>query len=152
MADEARLAAALETDVHAVLRALRGSTVEEFQLDWGDTRIALKRVWAVASSGEGPAPASRDLAGLPLAAPGGAPPVEMVRAEMVGVFHRSREPDGPPLVALDEHVEPGRPLGVIDTLGMVTDVEATVSGRVVQLLDDGQPVEYGQVVAIITPE
>jgi acetyl-CoA carboxylase biotin carboxyl carrier protein len=72
---------------------------------------------------------------------------------MVGPFHRSREPDGPALVEEGDRVEAGAPLGVIETLGMATEVEAPAAGLLERfLVEDGQPVEFGQVVAVIEPE
>ena len=148
--DEQRLAAALSGDVRAVLRAIQGSAVEEIRLERGGTRIALRRAWQPAAPGsETPAAA---------AAPAmDTPPVPETAAEvhvfapMVGVFHHSREPDGPPLAVAGEPVENGRPLGVIETLGIAGDVEAAAAGTLVFLLEDGLPVEYGQIVATISP-
>ena len=147
--DVGRLAAALRGDVRAVLRALRGTVVEEIRLERGDTRIALRRAWPAASAG-GAEPA-------PLPELESEPIVETiataVKAHVVGVFHRSREHEGPALAGEGEHVEAGRAIGVIETLGMSSDVEAPVAGRLVEIVAaDGTPVEYGQTLAIITPD
>jgi acetyl-CoA carboxylase biotin carboxyl carrier protein len=71
---------------------------------------------------------------------------------MVGPFHRSREPDGPALCDVGDPVAAGEAVGVIETLGMAADVEAPAPGRLERfLVDDGQAVEFGQVVAILLP-
>ena len=143
-AEEARLAQALERDVPAVLRALSGSAVEEIRLERRGTRIALRRALQV------PATPAEPAAAAPAdGAAGAAPGRTVVLAHMVGAFHRSRETGGPALVDEGEHVEAGRVLGVIETLGLANDVEAPVAGRVVELLEDGRLVEYGQMVAVV---
>jgi acetyl-CoA carboxylase biotin carboxyl carrier protein len=72
---------------------------------------------------------------------------------MVGVFHRARELDGPLLAAEGERVEPGRVLGVIETLGLANDVEAPVGGVLAEfLVQDGEAVEYGEPIAAIVED
>jgi acetyl-CoA carboxylase biotin carboxyl carrier protein len=139
----------LEREVRAVLRAVRGTNVEELRLAWADVRIAVRRELP-----PGAAPPSRaGEAGAGALAEPEAPARAEVRAHMVGPFHRSREPDGPVLVEEGDRVEAGAPLGVIETLGMATEVEAPAAGRLERfLVEDGQPVEFGQVVAVIEPE
>jgi biotin carboxyl carrier protein len=145
---EARLVRTLETDVYAVLRALRGSAVEELRLERGGVRIAVRRAWTA------PSPAA-----LPAAEaaapdrPAAAPTRSEVRAQLVGVFHRARDVDAPALAAKGDLVEAGQAIGVIETLGMANDVEAPVGGRLADLLvEDGQAVEYGEQLAVIVSE
>jgi biotin carboxyl carrier protein len=139
----------LEGQLRALLRTVRGSAVEELRLSVGGLRIALRREAGAAPVASAPAAGAG-------AQPAGAEPgprrVE-VPAPMVGPFHRSREPDGPALVAEGEHVEAGRALGVIETLGLATEVEAPASGHLERVLvEDGQPVEFGQVLAVIVAD
>ena len=142
----AALGAALDGDVRAVLRAVRGTNVEEIRLAWGDVRIAVRR--DLQTGGAAPAAAPGAGQSAPLEVPQASP--AEVRAHMVGPFHRSRQAEGPVLVNEGEVVEAGRALGVIETLGMATEVEAPVAGRVERfLVEDGQPVEFGQLLALI---
>jgi biotin carboxyl carrier protein len=151
--DEARLVAALETEVRAVLQAVRGSAVEEICLERAGRRISLRRAWtppvaAAGAAGLGHAPAD-EFAVQP--EPDGPPGVE-IRASMVGIFHHAREPEGAALAVEGEYVDMGQPVGVIETLGMASDVEAPAAGRLADLLPDGQPVEYGQMIGRIAAE
>jgi acetyl-CoA carboxylase biotin carboxyl carrier protein len=145
-ADPAGLGAALEGDVRAVLRAVRGTNVEEIRLAWGDVRIAVRRDL---QAGVGALPAAQSVDPAAADGPPRSPQTE-VTAHMVGPFHRSRQAEGPVLVNEGELVEPGRALGVIETLGMATEVEAPAAGRLERfLVEDGQPVEFGQPLAVI---
>ncbi len=148
--DSARLAHLLLGELQEILRVLAASTVEEFRLEHDGKRIALRRQWPpVAVTAPSASPAA---APAPVAPPEPQAPAEAT-AHLVGVFHRSREPGGPNLVEPGARVESGQAIGVIETLGMASTVEAPVAGTVVELLvEDGQPVEYGQVVARILPD
>jgi acetyl-CoA carboxylase biotin carboxyl carrier protein len=150
-ADGARLAAALERDVPAFLNVLRGSAVEELRIERDGLRIALRRAWQAGPAVAPAAPAQGEQP-EPSAAAGDVRQVD-VRSQFVGIFHRAREQDGPVLATEGEHVRAGQALGVVETLGIANDVEAPVSGRLERLLvTDGQPVEYGQVLAVLLPD
>jgi biotin carboxyl carrier protein len=143
------LAASVEQDVRAVLKALRGSSVEELRLTWPSGRITLRR--DLDSLAVSAPPASESGPATPAEPP--EPETIEVRAHMVGPFHRSREPDGPALCDVGDTVAAGEAVGVIETLGMAADVEAPGPGRLDRFLaEDGQAVEFGQVLAIIVPQ
>jgi acetyl-CoA carboxylase biotin carboxyl carrier protein len=150
--DGGQLATILDRDVRAVLRALRGTAVEEMRLQWGAVRIALRRDCSVATApapvADGAAPDAALIDGVP-------PPTPYVevRAHMVGPFHRSREPEGPVLVEVGDRVTAGQAIGVIETLGMATDVEAPAAGTLERfVVENDEGVEYGQVLAVINTE
>lgn len=78
------------------------------------------------------------------AAPAPAPPANLhpVKADLVGVFRFSR-----PAVAAGEMLDGDRELAYVDALGIRNPVRSLGGGRVVSVLcEDGQPVEYGQVL------
>lgn len=143
---------ALRHHVPAMLDTIRGSSVDELRLESGDAQLTVIRAWQDAPAdspplqGAHPAPATN----LPaLAIPGRTE----VRAQVVGVFHHAREADGPALAKEGDHVDVGTPIGVIETLGIANDVNAPVRGRLSELLaQDGQAVEFGELIAVILPE
>lgn len=145
--ESSTLADVLERDLHALLQAIQGSAVEEIRLERGGTTITLKRSWD-----EAPAFLAGD-AGV--AEQDRAAALERVETEIlasvVGVFHRSREPEGAILAQQDELVDAGRCIGVIEALGLATDVEAPKAGLLSSILRDGQPVGYGDVIAVLSP-
>ena len=76
-----------------------------------------------------------------------------MRALVVGVFHRARELDGPPLAREGDFVDGNKPIGVIETLGIASDVVAPQAGRLIELMaEDGQAVAYGALIAVIVAE
>lgn len=71
-------------------------------------------------------------------------------ASLVGIFHLRLKPNGKMLVAEGDVVRQGQIVGTIEALTILHEVEATVSGRVKEIcVEDGQPVEYGQILLII---
>ena len=68
-----------------------------------------------------------------------------VVAPLVGVFHATTKPRGKALVAIGDHVKAGQHVAAIESLNVINEVEAPVAGRIAEILvQEGQPVEYGQ--------
>ncbi len=76
-----------------------------------------------------------------------------VTAPMVGTFYLSATPGGEPFVHEGDVVEKGQTVGIIEAMKVMNEIDAEVSGRIVRLLvQNQQPVEYGQRLMIIGPE
>ncbi len=75
---------------------------------------------------------------------------QTIAAHLVGIFHPWLKPRGGALVAVGDRIKIGQLVGTIESLNVLNEVEATVSGRLVEVqVQDGQPVEYGQVLMTI---
>ena len=71
-------------------------------------------------------------------------------APLVGVFHPWLKPRGGTLVAVGDRIKAGQLVGTIESLNVFNEVEASKAGRVVEVhVQDGQPVEFGQVLVTI---
>ncbi len=76
-----------------------------------------------------------------------------VRSPLVGVFRSSMKEHGKPLVSTDETVRQGQVVAAIEALNVLNEVEAPTAGRVKEVLvEDGQPVEYGQPLLLVEPK
>ena len=77
-----------------------------------------------------------------------APSVEtkqQIVAPLVGIFHHWAKPKGGALVAVGDVVKVGQLVATIQSLNVMSEVESPLEGRVIEILvQDGQPVEYGQ--------
>jgi acetyl-CoA carboxylase biotin carboxyl carrier protein len=72
-------------------------------------------------------------------------------AHLVGTFHVWARPRGGTLVAIGDRVKEGQLVGTIESLNVFNEVEAPVAGRVVEIfVQEGQPVEYGQLLMTIS--
>ena len=69
---------------------------------------------------------------------------------MVGTFYRAASPDADPFVAVGSVIEPESVVCIIEAMKVMNEVKAEMSGEVVQLLvENGEPVEYGQPLFLI---
>jgi acetyl-CoA carboxylase biotin carboxyl carrier protein len=91
-------------------------------------------------------PAAAPAAPLPVAEPAGTP----VKAPMVGTFYRSGAPGSKPFVEIGSQVKEGDVLCIIEAMKLMNEIVAEQAGTVTQaLVENGQPVEYGQIMFII---
>lgn len=69
---------------------------------------------------------------------------------MVGTFYKAPSPDASPFVTVGDMVATGQVVCIIEAMKMMNEIEAEVSGRVVEIcVADGQSVEYGQVLMYV---
>ncbi len=74
----------------------------------------------------------------------------VVRSPMVGTFYRAPAPGAKPFVEVGQHVNVGDTLCIIEAMKILNQIEADKSGVVTKILvEDGQPVEYGQPLFVI---
>ena len=75
-----------------------------------------------------------------------------ITSPMVGTFYRSPSPDDPAFVEKGDQVRKGQTICIIEAMKLMNEIEAEVSGRVVEILiENAQPIEYGQVLIRIDP-
>jgi acetyl-CoA carboxylase biotin carboxyl carrier protein len=71
-------------------------------------------------------------------------------AHLVGIFHTWAKPRGGALVAVGDRVKVGQHVATIESLNVLNEVDSPIAGHVVEILvEDGQPVEYGQHLMMI---
>jgi acetyl-CoA carboxylase biotin carboxyl carrier protein len=85
-----------------------------------------------------------------------APPVPSnlvdVKSPMVGTFYRGPAPDAPPYVEPGSHVSKGQTLCILEAMKLMNELECEVDGIVREVLvEDADPVEFGQVLYRIEP-
>jgi acetyl-CoA carboxylase biotin carboxyl carrier protein len=68
-----------------------------------------------------------------------------VKSPMVGTFYRSPSPDSPSFAGVDTKVEANTVVCIIEAMKIMNEIQAETKGIVVEVLvENGQPVEYGQ--------
>jgi acetyl-CoA carboxylase biotin carboxyl carrier protein len=83
-------------------------------------------------------------------APAPEPTGHVVKSPMVGTFYRSPSPGASAFVELGQAVKPGDTLCIIEAMKLLNEIEAEVGGTVKEILvENGQPVEYGQPLFVI---
>ena len=82
--------------------------------------------------------------------PSGAPPAGAVTSPMVGTAYLQAEPGSPAFVSKGDSVKAGDTLMIIEAMKVMNPIKADKSGTVTQILvEDAQPVEFGDVLLVI---
>lgn len=73
-----------------------------------------------------------------------------VTSPMVGTFYRAPSPDANPFVEVGSSVSSGQVVCIIEAMKLMNEIESEVAGKVVEIcVEDGQPVEFGQVLMYV---
>jgi acetyl-CoA carboxylase biotin carboxyl carrier protein len=157
--------------LRGLIDAVDQSGIDSLEIHRGGTRIRIAKTPAPApllGAGLAPAPAAGltaavTAAPLPAAAGPASPAPEPVqslpqsnlteiKSPMVGTFYRAPAPEAPPYVELGTHVSKGQTLCILEAMKLMNELESEVDGIVREVLvDNADPVEYGQVLFRIEP-
>jgi acetyl-CoA carboxylase biotin carboxyl carrier protein len=141
--------------------------LEEFEYVHGDLRIRLKKgvtppsappaAPAAGSAGTlAPTPSAEALpTGVlaPVQPPGGpAEEQHLIKSPIVGTYYAGPNPEAAPFVRVGDMVEAGQTVCIIEAMKLMNEIEADISGQVAQILvENGQPVEYGEPLFALQP-
>ena len=143
-----------------LIELVETSGIAELEIQEGEERVRITRAGAPPPSTvmlhAAPA-AAVPLTAAPVAAPPAAepavpPPSEghAVKSPMVGTFYRSASPGAKPFVEIGDTVNPGDTLCIVEAMKLMNEIEADAAGTVKAILvENGQPVEYGQSLFVI---
>ena len=151
-------------EIRELIHLATETGVAELEVQRGENRVRIRR--SMGGNQElvlaQPAPAGPSPAAPQPAAPPPAPPKEepkepradpnliLVRSPIVGTFYEGSAPGAPPFVRVGERVQPGKVLCIIESMKLMNEIEAEVSGIVEsKLVMNGQPVEYGEALFAI---
>jgi acetyl-CoA carboxylase biotin carboxyl carrier protein len=147
-------------EIREILELLKSSDVSEFELGRGDTVLKLRR---------GPANAPVLLPPLPPAPPAAParpaveppaaasvppkPTYKEIVSPIVGTFYRSPAPDAAPFVEVGTRVVKGQVLCIVEAMKIMNQIESDTTGTIAAIIvENAQPVAYGQALFHITPE
>jgi len=134
------------------------SGIAELEITEGEEKVKIVKGGAVTltAAAQPPfvpaAPAAAPAPGTPAAAPEPDPGQDghVVKAPMVGTFYRSPSPDAKAFVEVGQAVKEGDTICIIEAMKLMNEIEADASGVVKAILvENGQPVEYGQPLFIL---
>lgn len=148
--------------IKKLIELLEESDIGEIEIHEGEESVRISRgSTAPPAQFMAPMPAPMPAA-APAAAPAGAPATEpgpasepeisghSINAPMVGTFYRAPSPGATPFVEEGQNVKVGDTLCIIEAMKLLNQIEADKAGTVKAILvENGQPVEYGQPLFII---
>ena len=133
------------------------SGIAELEITEGEEKVKIVKGGVVSVS-------APPIMAMPAAAPAHAPAAtpaaaeaadaardgHVVKAPMVGTFYRSPSPDAKVFVEVGQAVKEGDTICIIEAMKLMNEIEADASGAIKAILvENGQPVEYGQALFII---
>ena len=134
------------------------SGIAELEITEGEEKVKIVKGGALSVS-PGPAMHAPAAALAPAAAPAIAPAAaepepgqdgRVIKAPMVGTFYRAASPDAKAFVEVGQAVKEGETVCIIEAMKLMNEIEADASGVVKAILvENGQPVEYGQPLFIL---
>jgi acetyl-CoA carboxylase biotin carboxyl carrier protein len=75
-----------------------------------------------------------------------------VKSPMVGTFYRAPAPDEPSFASVGDRIAVGQTVCIIEAMKLMNELEAETSGQVMEILvENGQPVEFGQILMYVNP-
>jgi acetyl-CoA carboxylase biotin carboxyl carrier protein len=142
-----------------LIELVESSGIAELEIAEGEERVRITR----SLPPPGPPPAAQGatpvtgaslqasaVASEAAPAPAVAPEGHVVKSPMVGTFYRSASPGAKPFAEIGDEVQVGDPLCIIEAMKLMNEIEADQAGVVKAILiENGQPVEYGQALVVI---
>lgn len=144
---------ALTDAVRQLVEVMRAAGLQRLEVSQGDLRIALESAPAVAAVPTAPLVQPGPTVSAPGAVPTPDEQLEAIVAPMVGTFYAAPRPGADPFVRVGDHVEPGQVVAIIEAMKVMNEIVAERAGTIVEILvENGQPVEYGQPLMRFRPD
>jgi len=158
-----------QKELKELIEFLIEKDITEFELERGDVKVRIKRGAdaRLAAPPEtrfvqvaAPAAPPAEYAAAPPAPPQAPAKAEAeesglheVKSPIVGTFYEAPSPGAPPFVKTGDVVQEGQVLCIIEAMKLMNEIEADVSGEIVKrLVNNAQPVEYGQPLFLVRPQ
>lgn len=144
------------TEIKELIKMLDETDICELKLESDGVKVSIKKAAAIGF--ESPVQAAPSVVAKTDAQPiktEAAPAPKRddllaIVAPMVGTFYRSPSPEAAPFAEVGQTVTAGQTVCIIEAMKLMNEIEAEVAGRIVEMLvEDGQPVEYGQTLFLL---
>ncbi|MCX5669202.1 MAG: acetyl-CoA carboxylase biotin carboxyl carrier protein [Candidatus Omnitrophica bacterium] len=75
-----------------------------------------------------------------------------IKSPMVGTFYRAPNPEAPSYVEVGQTIEPGQVICIIEAMKLMNEIKSEIRGKILEILvDNAEPVEFGQSLFLIDP-
>ena len=148
-------------ELKSLIALVAKESIHEFEFETGAVKFRIRKDSAAPAAApavpvgqlvvqQAPAPATTFVSP---AAPASAPPpaatedasLQYITSPIVGTFYRSPSPTAAAFVQPGDFVKPGQTLCIVEAMKLMNEIESDVAGEIVKVLvENGQPVEYGE--------
>ena len=148
-------------ELRRLIRLVQRTGIGEIELSNGGRTVRIAAQGTAAPSSSSPVGAAPAAAQAPGATPGAAAPSGSpagtgnqlaITSPMVGTFYRAPAPDADPYIEVGDTVEVGQTVCIVEAMKLMNEIESEVRGRVAKILvENAQPVEFGQKLFLVEP-
>jgi acetyl-CoA carboxylase biotin carboxyl carrier protein len=150
-------------EIKGLIALVARESFQEFEFEVGEMRFRIRKdgppslsapapmvlgspvAHLTAHSAPAPAPMIPAASPAAPAAPVEDPSIHYITSPIVGTFYRSANPTSAPFVNPGDQVRPGQTICIVEAMKLMNEIESDVAGEVVKvLIENGQPVEYGE--------
>jgi acetyl-CoA carboxylase biotin carboxyl carrier protein len=147
-------------EIEELIRLVEESQITELEICEGRRKVRIAKAASVASQPQPsapPAPASNPATAGPATTPASASEAEnlasnlkQIHSPMVGTFYRAPAPDADPFTDIGQRVAVGQTICIVEAMKLMNEIGADFAGTVREVLvENGQPVEFGQALFLV---
>ncbi|TRZ94186.1 acetyl-CoA carboxylase biotin carboxyl carrier protein [bacterium] len=75
-----------------------------------------------------------------------------IKSPMVGTFYRAPNPEAPAYIEVGQIIDPGQVICIIEAMKLMNEIKSEIKGKILEILvDNAEPVEFGQPLFLIEP-
>ena len=136
-------------DLKGLIELLKETDITELLVEKDGTKVKIKRE-KIFSSVEIPLPKAQET--IVRETEDETQRLITVTSPIVGTFYRSPSPDAPAFIDAGMRIKKGQVLCIIEAMKLMNEIESEADGIVIKaLVENGQPVEYGEPLFLIEP-
>ena len=143
-------------EIRRLIRLVQRTGIGELELTAGDRTVRISALGSGVPAAMSFAASAPSAPAAPAVAPASAAPAAenlvAITSPMVGTFYRAPAPDADPYVDVGGMVEIGQTVCIFEAMKLMNEIKSEAKGRIVKILvENAQPVEFGQKLFLVEP-
>ncbi|MFA6357231.1 MAG: acetyl-CoA carboxylase biotin carboxyl carrier protein [Candidatus Omnitrophota bacterium] len=147
-------------EIKEFINLMNENSLSELEVEKDDMRIRLKKTPNGIEGFEGPVVFQGQSIAGQAAKAGSVPETEKkieiktveIKSPMVGTFYRAPNPEAAAYVEVGTTIEPGQVICIIEAMKLMNEIKSEIKGKILEILvDNAEPVEFGQPLFLIEP-
>ncbi len=146
-------------EIKEIINLMNEHNLSEIEVDKGEQKIRLKKSLGTQAAGHIERPVTVEHLQQPVSQPAEKQEPEKkpsnlveIKAPIVGTFYSAPSPDASPFVETGQEIEVGHVVCIIEAMKLMNEIKSEVKGKVVDILvENSDPVEFGQILFLIEP-
>jgi len=146
-------------EIKEMINLMNENNLSELEIEKDDMRIRLKKTANGIEGFEGPVVLQQAVGSQGSKTPGAQPSSEKneiktveIKSPMVGTFYRAPNPEAAAYVEIGATIEPGQVICIIEAMKLMNEIKSEIKGKILEVLvDNAEPVEFGQPLFLIEP-